>query len=303
MDDANLVNPIAGVITLTGNATQGVSTFEPVPGTAEVTVAQSTTIQNGVVTLATNAQAIAGTDSANAVTSSALAAKLGTQTAHGVIIGEGTSSAMAATAAGSAGQILQSAGAAADPAYTTATYPATTTAGEVLLSSANNTVVSSPFIQADSVGIVTLPSNSNASAYCSVDIPNVTGDLTSYTVLFDTTDYDIQSEYDPLTGAFTCTKAGIYLVSALILFINTTGGQTAGNLRIVRNADIWWQTQFNPALLQDAGAQFSVSGVGLVPCAVGDTLTIVVQVGTGAKTMGIGAAAGAHSQVQFSKIA
>jgi len=67
-----------------------------------------------------------------------------TFTAHGVLIGEGTSG-IAALAAGSAGQILRSGGASADPAYSTATYPATAgTSGKVLISDGTNIVSSTP---------------------------------------------------------------------------------------------------------------------------------------------------------------
>src|SRR5882757_3950536 len=69
-------------------------------------------------------------------------ATIGTQsglTAHGVLLGQG-SSPFVATAAGSLGQLLQSKGASADPAYTTATYPATTTINQILYSSSNNTI-------------------------------------------------------------------------------------------------------------------------------------------------------------------
>ena len=59
--------------------------------------------------------------------------------AHCVMIGEGTS-AIATTATGSAGQVLQSGGASADPSYSTATYPATTAQGDLLISSSANTV-------------------------------------------------------------------------------------------------------------------------------------------------------------------
>ncbi len=62
-----------------------------------------------------------------------------TFTAHSILVGEGTS-AVAAVGPGSAGQILQSGGAGADPAYSTATYPATTTINQILYSSAANTV-------------------------------------------------------------------------------------------------------------------------------------------------------------------
>jgi len=60
-------------------------------------------------------------------------------TNHGVLVGAATS-AITQLAAGSAGQVLQSGGASADPAYSTATYPATTTANQLLYSSATNTV-------------------------------------------------------------------------------------------------------------------------------------------------------------------
>lgn len=62
-----------------------------------------------------------------------------TYTAHGILVGEGTSS-IAAMATGSAGQIVQSGGASADPVYSTATYPATTTVNRLLYSSATNTI-------------------------------------------------------------------------------------------------------------------------------------------------------------------
>jgi hypothetical protein len=55
-----------------------------------------------------------------------------TYTAHGVLIGAGTGS-IVATATGSAGQVLQSGGASANPSYSTATYPATATGTGTIL--------------------------------------------------------------------------------------------------------------------------------------------------------------------------
>lgn len=55
-----------------------------------------------------------------------------TLTNHGVVLGQGAS-AMTATATGSAGQIFQSGGASADPAYSTATYPSVATSTGSLL--------------------------------------------------------------------------------------------------------------------------------------------------------------------------
>lgn len=62
-----------------------------------------------------------------------------TYTAHGVLLGEGTGS-IVATAAGTSGQLFQSGGASADPAYTTSTYPVTNAINTLLYASAANTM-------------------------------------------------------------------------------------------------------------------------------------------------------------------
>lgn len=60
-------------------------------------------------------------------------------TNHAILVGAGTST-ITKLALGTAGQVLQSGGAAADPVYSIATYPATTTINQMLYSSANNVV-------------------------------------------------------------------------------------------------------------------------------------------------------------------
>lgn len=65
-----------------------------------------------------------------------------TPTNHGVVL-SGAANAMTATAAGSAGQVLRSGGASADPAYSTATYPSTATStGTFLREDGTNFVAS-----------------------------------------------------------------------------------------------------------------------------------------------------------------
>lgn len=69
---------------------------------------------------------------------------VGTLTSHGVLLGQGTGN-VTATAAGSAGQVLQSGGASADPTYSTATYPSTATGtSKVLVADGTNWVASTP---------------------------------------------------------------------------------------------------------------------------------------------------------------
>ena len=114
-DSGGAILPAAGNITLAGTAAQGIVT-SGAGSTITITASDATTAQKGVTVFATNAQAIAGTGTTQAVTPLALANKLGTQTAHGVLVGEGTTAAITALAAGSTGQaLLGSTG--ADPAF------------------------------------------------------------------------------------------------------------------------------------------------------------------------------------------
>ena len=61
-------------------------------------------------------------------------------TNHAVLVGAGTSTITKVGPTSTIGQVLQSAGASADPAFSTATYPLTTTINQILFSSAANTV-------------------------------------------------------------------------------------------------------------------------------------------------------------------
>jgi hypothetical protein len=90
-----------------------------------------------------------------------------TYAAHGVLIGEGTSS-IVATATGSAGQLLTSGGASADPTWTTATFPATATStGTILRSNGTNWVASTD----------TYPDTSTAGALIAATATNVIGEI------------------------------------------------------------------------------------------------------------------------------
>lgn len=78
------------------------------------------------------------------ITTSGAGSTLTTQltglTNHAVLVGAGTSTITKVGPTATAGQVLQSAGAAADPAFSTATYPSTTTISQILYSSAANVV-------------------------------------------------------------------------------------------------------------------------------------------------------------------
>ncbi len=78
------------------------------------------------------------------ITTSGAASTLTTQltglTNHAVLVGAGTSTITKVGPTATAGQVFQSAGSSADPVFSTATYPSTTTVSQILYSSATNTV-------------------------------------------------------------------------------------------------------------------------------------------------------------------
>lgn len=137
-------------INILGNNTSGINVVgNPGTNTLSIVGIQSTTSQRGTVTLATNAQAIAGSDTSNAITSAALSAKLGTQTAHSLAVFEGTSSALTALGVATNGQLpIGSTG--ADPVLATITAGAGISvangAGSITISSSGSPLLNITFV-------------------------------------------------------------------------------------------------------------------------------------------------------------
>ncbi len=118
-DSGGAVSPVGGNIDILGDAVDGMSVVGTA-GTLTINAAAASTTQRGTLETSTTAEAIAGSSTLVAVTPAALQAKVGTQTAHGVAMGNtGATSAISWSAAGTAGQAFISGGAAADGAYGT----------------------------------------------------------------------------------------------------------------------------------------------------------------------------------------
>lgn len=99
-----------------------------------------------------------------------------TLTSHGILLGQGTS-AVVATTAGTTGQVITSQGASADPIWTTTTYPATSTQGDILYASAAN-VISSLAKSATATRYLANTGTTNAPNWDQVNLANgVTGNL------------------------------------------------------------------------------------------------------------------------------
>lgn len=116
---AGIAVPAAGNLNIYGSLGQGVNTTGA-GSTVTITNLDASTGQKGVTYLATNAEAIAGTDTTKIITADDLKAKLGTQTNHGVLVGASTTAAVTALSVGTNGQVLLGSSA-ADPAFGTLT--------------------------------------------------------------------------------------------------------------------------------------------------------------------------------------
>ena len=142
-------------------------------------------------------------------------------TQYAVQVGDATGS-LDSLAVGSANQIMQSAGAGSNPAWSSATYPATTTQGDVLYSSAAN-VITSLAKDATATRYISNTGASNNPAWAQINLANgVTGTL-------------------PVgnggSGASTFTDHGVLLGSGATAFSVTAVGATGEVLKGNTGAD------------------------------------------------------------------
>ena len=161
-------NAVTFILNLLGNNTQGINVTNTAPNTETITAFDAATAQKGVVALATNAEAIAGTDTAKAITSDDLKAKLGVQTLHGLAYGNSTTGVVAWLAEATNGQI---------PIGSTGNAPVL---GNITSTGGTITITNGP-------GTINLENNESAPAYT-----NVTNAMSPYTVL--STDYFISCD-------------------------------------------------------------------------------------------------------------
>jgi hypothetical protein len=156
---------------------------------------------------------------------------IGTVTQHDVLVG-GTAGAIASVGPGTSLQVLQSGGASANPAYSTATYPASTTVNQLLYSSSANVIAG---LTTANGGVV----DTTASGVPQVDTTNFSVLSTGVQVKGNNTNTAPPTGFigEQIRSAATVSlsstvaanvtsislTAGIWDVSGIINFIATTG--------------------------------------------------------------------------------
>lgn len=195
---------------------------------------------------------------------------------------------------GSVGTILRSDG--TNWVNTTATYPTTTTASQILYSSSSNVVTglataNNAILKTNGSGIpsmsttFTLSGQPAAAVHLNTIITDVTGDGTVYgPVLFDSENYDKASNYAPGTGLFTCPVAGVYQVTANITFSDLSASFTSGEVQIRQNGSTITRKIFNPGVGM-SGTDYSANTSFCINAAANDTLSIYVVVSGSTKTV------------------
>ena len=296
-------------------------------------------------------------------------------TNHTVLVGAGTAT-ITKVGPGLSGQVLRSGGASADPAYSTATYPATATGSGTLLradgtnwsastttypntnaintilyassanvmsalATANNGALITSGTGVPSIGTVPIAAGgtnatslstsngivkydgtrlvtssaatlSSANQYVNTSQPacstwlltgiaDVTGDGTTYTLIFDNEPYDQGSNYDLATGIFTSPVQGLYLVTFSVTLTGITSSHTTGTITLdtASSFNVNEELVFNPFAISTGGiCSFTINTVFKLQ--VSGTITPKISVSGGTKVVDIQGAAGGRSRSFFS---
>jgi hypothetical protein len=285
--DSGTAVPSVNNINLVGTSAQGLTT-SATGSTVTFTNADWTTAQKGVGTLATNAETIAGTVTNKAVTPDDLKAKLGTQTAHGVAIFEGTTSALVPVGPNaSSGIPLISQGLSADPAFGTAaiagggTNATSFSVVNGIVSYDGTRLVTQTGPQISTGGVYT---NSKQIAFIAKVSPgpvsDVTGDGTTYTFVFNTTQLNVGSGFDG-TSTFTAPVAGVYLIGGNATLGGLTASHTFGQLIIVTTGQTYNSPQYSYGAARTSNNRVNVGQTSMFYMNAGETAIFQVQVSNG----------------------
>lgn len=222
-DSGGTLSPTLGNFNLLGNSTQGVST-SGAASTLTFTVADATTLQRGVTLLASNAEALVGNSTSKAITPEDLKVKLGTQTNHGVALGQTTASALAYTSAGATNTVLVGQGAAADPIFTTVPNAALANSSITLSNGNNITVTGSPVSLGGAATIAVTGTTNHA-----IQLGNSSGSLTSATALTNGQLLIGSTGLDPVAASLTAGSGITITPAAGSITIASSAGASSAN--------------------------------------------------------------------------
>lgn len=138
------------------------------------------------------------------------------------------------------------------------------------------------------------------SARLSATASNVTGNNTTYTVVFDDEIYDNSGDYDTGTGVFTAPQDGLYQFTARLQVRGMGTSATRILMQLVSSTGEAWEYRVEGGYINN----FEVVDINeAVEMSLGDTMKVNVSVnGLGADTVDILGAAGATNYSTFTGV-
>jgi len=114
-----------------------------------------------------------------------------------------------------------------------------------------------------------------------------TGDGTLYTIVFDATAFDINSNYNTSTGAWTAAHNGYYFVTATIYLFGITNAHTAGYFGIATPGGRQ-DMEIGPYEAAANNGQVSYGISTIIYLTTGQAISVICQVDNGGKVIGFG---------------
>lgn len=127
-------------------------------------------------------------------------------------------------------------------------------------------------------GAVNKPNTPAFNSYVSAAQNGVTGDNTTYTIIFDSERFDQSSSYDTGTGIFTAPVAGRYMFSVAVFSDGLDGTNTNYTLRLTTSNDTFLLA-FGNFVPVAASTDFGITGSALCDMDAGDTAFVQITVG------------------------
>jgi hypothetical protein len=188
-----------------------------------------------------------------------------TLTLHGILVGEGTA-AINQLAVGTAGQVMQSGGAAADPLWSTATYPSTaSTVGTILRSNGTNWIQTfATYPTSIGANQLLVASSNNAITPLATANSGVLATNASGVPSIDTTNFAVLSTGLQLKGNNTNTAPPAGFIGERITSAVTSVGvssSTPTNLTSISLTAGIWDIGINAQYLASASGTAFVLGV------------------------------------------
>jgi len=144
----------------------------------------------------------------------------------------------------------------------------------------------------DSSNRMTNTSQPAFAAFMNTGVTNVTGDGTTYTVVWDSESFDQGGNFSSTT--FTAPISGLYRYEVLIGLAGVTALHTALLVQLTVAGFSWQVIRCNPGTIQDGGGFLNLCGTALISTTSGQGVVIHVTVSGSTKTIGLTGVIGAE---------